>query len=344
MKILKISEKLQKIKIRVENNDDLFYLKNFIEVGDFVKAKTPRTIFLEREGEIKKVGKKYMLIKIIVEKVEFQTGLFQLRISGRIVEAPKNVQLDAYHSIEVKPGKYLTITKKEWKTYQINRLKEAEKRTPNIMIVAADTDQSILGVLKNNRVEIISEIKNPFSLVYEEKKIFEYYEKVAEEILNFAPQMKNIILCGPGFAKDHIAKIIREKPEVYKKIVLSSTSSSTISGLNEIIKSGFLEKVCEENQLLKETKIIEDFFIHLKKDDGFAVFGFDNVKMAKDANAIDILLISEEKLTKEVEDLAKEVEAKGGKVQIISTLHDLGQQFSGIGGIGAILRFKLKWS
>ncbi|MCX8178546.1 MAG: mRNA surveillance protein pelota [Candidatus Aenigmarchaeota archaeon] len=337
---MKISSKMKRVKIRIENNDDLFYLKNFIEPGDYVKAMTPRSLFLEREGEMKKIGKKMMLIKILVDKVEFQTGIFQLRITGKIVEAPENVQLDSFHTIDAKPGKYMTITKNEWKDYQIHRLKEAEKKTPNIMIVAVDLDQATIALLKNNRIETISEIRNTFSFQHEEKRIPEYYAKVAEEILKFAPQMKNIIIAGPGFAKEHVAKIIREKnQQEYSKVSLGSVSSSTITGINEAVKMGLVEKLAE-NQVTKESKIVEEFFLHLNKDDGLAVLG-ENVFNAKEMNAIQTLLISEEKIKdKKIESLAKSLEKQ---VQIISTLHDLGQQFDRMGGLGAILRYKVKW-
>jgi protein pelota len=343
MKILKISEKAKKIKIRVESIDDLFYLKNFIEPGDMLKARTPRSVFLEREGEIKKVGKKMMLIKILVEKVEFQSGIFQLKITGRILEAPENVQLDSYHSIDIKPGKYLTIAKKEWRRYQIEKLKEAEKKTPNIMLVAVDTDQATIALLKNNRVEMLSEIKNQFSFLYEEKKIEEYYKKVAEEITKFSPRMQSIIIAGPGFAKEHIAKLIREKSqETHKKLVLGSVSSSNITGINEIIKLGLADKVADQSEILKETKVVEEFFLHLKKEDGLAALGLDSVIKANDLGSIETLLISEERIKdKQLENLAADVEKKSGKVQIISTIHDLGQQFNNTGGVGAILRFKV---
>ena len=343
MKILKISEKVKKVKLRVESVDDLFYLKNFIEPEDLVKARTPRSVFLEREGEIKKVGKKMMLIKIFVEKVEFQSSISQLKVVGRILEAPENVQLDSYHSIDIKPGKYLTITKKEWRKYQIEKLKEAEKKTPNIMIVAVDTELATIALLKNNRVEILSEIKNQFSFLYEEKKIEEYYVSVAEEILKFSPQMKSIIIAGPGFAKEHVAKIIKEKSqEIQKKLVMGSVSSSNIAGVNEAIKLGLVDKISEGNEILKETKIVEEFFLHLKKEDGLAVLGLNNIIRANQLGSIETLLISEERIKeKSLEDLALDVEKKAGKVQIISKIHDLGEQFSNVGGIGAILRFKI---
>jgi len=342
MKIVKISSKAKKIRVRVESVDDLFYLKNFIEPGDFVKARTPRTVFLEREGEIKKVGKKMMVIKIVVEKVEFQPSLSQLKISGRIVEAPDNVQLNSYHSIDVKPGKHLTIIKNEWRKYHIERLREAERKTPNIMIVAVDLDQATIALLKNNRVEILSEIKNPFSLLHEENKVAEYYKKVADEILKFSQRMKGIIIAGPGFAKEHVAKEIRRFEETYKKLILGTVSSSTVAGINEAIRIGLADKIAEENEMLKETKIVEEFFLHLKKDDGLAALGKDETIKANEFGSVQTLLISEEMIKdRELEALAADVESKAGKVQIISTIHDLGQQFKNMGGVGAILRFRI---
>lgn len=345
MKILKISSKAQKIKIRIESNDDLWYLKNFIEPGDFVKARTPRSLFLEREGEIKKIGKKMMLIKVEVEKVEFQEHLFQLRIIGKIVEAPENVQLNSYHTIDAKPGKYLTITKKEWRRYQIEKLKLAEGRSPNIMIAVMDLDQATFGLLKKSKVELISEIKNPYSLQHEEKMIPEYYKKLANEVERYAPHMKNIIIAGPGFTKEHVAKILKERSdEIYKKLSIGVASSATISGINEVVKSGMIEKLTSESEILKESKLVEEFFLHLKKEDGFVVNSLETVKQANDIGAIEKLLVSDERIKdREIERIANDVERKNGMVQIISDMHDLGQQFHRIGGIGAILRFKLKW-
>ena len=58
--------------------------------------------------------------------------------------------------------------------------------------------------------------------------------------------------------------------------------------------------------------------------------------------AIKILLVSEDRLREdEVEKLAEEVEKKGGKVEIISTTHELGEEFYRLGGLGAILRFRV---
>lgn len=343
MKILRISKKRQMIKVKVDSEDDLWYLKGFIEPGDLVKARTPRSLFLEREGKKIKVDKKPMFLKIEIEKVEFHEHIFRLRLTGKIIEGPENVQLGDYHTIEVRLGSRLTIIKQKWKDYQINKLKKAETKVPNILIVVMDLDQATFGLLRKNKVEIISEIKNPYSLQQEEEKIVEYYRKIANELEKISSKMKNIIIAGPGFTKEHVSKIIREKhPETYKKIVIGLASSSTIAGINEIIKSGMLEKLVKESEIIKETKLVDEFFLHIRKQDGLAVYGLDAVKQAENIGAVQFLLVSDEQIrNKEIEELAKRVEEKNGIVQIISDIHDLGEQFKRMGGIGAILRFRI---
>jgi protein pelota len=41
--------------------------------------------------------------------------------------------------------------------------------------------------------------------------------------------------------------------------------------------------------------------------------------------------------------LLKQVEASRGKISVISTLHDAGKKVKGLGGMAALLRFKLNY-
>jgi len=155
--------------------------------------------------------------------------------------------------------------------------------------------------------------------------------------------VNKIILAGPGFAKEHIQKIIKEKyPDVNEKLIIDTTSSATKAGINEILKKGTLDKVIAESEIIKESQIIQEFFLHLQKDDGLSVYGFDQIKEADNAGAVKILLVSEERIREdEIEELAREIEKKNGQIEIVSRTHDLGEQFSRMGGLGAILRFRI---
>lgn len=223
MKVFEFNQAKKYAIIKIDNQLDFWHLQNIIEKGDLVKAKTLRRIFIQREEKKIKAKKKLVFLKIKVEKIELHKHLNKLRITGKIVEAPKEIPLGDYHTIEIGFGSKLTIEKEEWKKEQIERLEKAEIKIETI------------------------------------------------------------------------------KP-----------------------------------------KLIQEFFVHVNKQDGLAAYGFEEVKIAASAGAVKILLVPEEKIAeKEVEEIIKEVESKKGEIKIVSKKEDLGKKFCDMYGIGAILRFAI---
>jgi stalled ribosome rescue protein Dom34 len=206
------------VKVIPENFLDLWYLSGLIEVKDKITAKTVRNIFIEREGKKEKSRKKTLILSIEAEKIDLEEN--KLRIKGKIVEAPEEVQKGSYHTIEIGIGSKVLIEKKEWKKEQIEKIEKAEKR-----------------------------IKKAFSL--------------------------------------------------------------------------------------------KDFFIHLNKEDGLAVYGIEEVKNSALIGAIKTLFVPLEKLDKEIEKIMEEVENKGGEIEFVSKKEELGKKFIEEYRIGAILRFKI---
>lgn len=343
MKILASDLKRGIIKININDNNDLWHLENLIEEGDFVTARTMRSVFIEREGRKIKVERKPMKLKIEVEKVEYHKYANKLRIMGKIVEGPEKVSIGSYHTIEAEIGSILTIEKKKWKKYQLERLKRAQLRVPAVLLVVVDFEEATFAQLKESGVSYILELKNPHSM--KEEKQEEFYKNVISEIEKRSEDVKGVVLAGPGFAKEHIFNIIKEKnPKLASRIVQDSCSSASRAGINELLKRKSIQKIVVRSKILEESRLVEEFFYHLNRDDGLATYGFEQVKNAMGMGAIKTLLVSEEKIRdKKVENLAKEVERKGGKVEIISRVHDLGERFSGMSGLGAILRFRISY-
>ncbi len=341
MKILKANFKKGFVTIKIDINDDLWYLENLLEVGDHVKSRTLRSVFMEREGKKIKTDRKPMVLRIEIEKMEFQKYTNKLRLTGKIKEGPEDAHLGSYHTIEAELGTILTIYKEEWKPYQKDKLNKAQTRVPDILIVVTDSTLSTFALLKRSGVEVILELHNPYSR-QEEERLPEFYKKVASEINKFS-DVKKIILAGPGFAKEHVQKIIQDNyPDIKDKLITDSVSSATESGINEILKRGTLEKVIKESEIVKESQTIQEFFTHLNKDDGISVYGLEQIKEADNVGAVKVLIISEENIRKEeVSQLARQVEKKKGVVEIVSRTHDLGEQFHRMGGLGAILRFRI---
>ncbi|MHC1635896.1 MAG: mRNA surveillance protein pelota, partial [Candidatus Methanospirareceae archaeon] len=75
----------------------------------------------------------------------------------------------------------------------------------------------------------------------------------------------------------------------------------------------------------------------------------EEVKEALQYGAVETLLISDEKLSKsregegeeDMEQILKEVERTGGSFMVLSTEFEPGKRLNGLGGIAAILRFKI---
>ncbi len=343
MRIIKSELKRGVLVLKIEVEEDLWHLKGIVEPGDRIKSRTMRSEFIERGGKKIKTGKRPMMLTIDLEKVEFKDYAYKIRLLGKIIEGPDDVPLGSYHTIEIGVRDILTITKEKWKKYQLEKIKKSQKRVPKVFLSVVDNREATFAVLGGTGLKIVSQLNNPYSIQHEEEKTPEFYKSVAKEINKLSQNTKKIVLAGPGFAKEHIKKIIDEKyPEISQKLILDSTSSATESGINEILKRGNLEKIIRESEILRETRLIEEFFSHLKKEDKLGVYGLDEVKKADEIGAIETVLISDKKIReKGMEKLLKSIEDKGGKVEVISTTHESGEQFHRMGGLGALLRFKL---
>ena len=201
---------------------------------------------------------------------------------------------------------------------------------------------------------------------------------IANNIFKSEKDLKGVLIGGPGPFKDKFKEGDFLDYRLKNKILGTvDTSYTGVQGLQEIIQRG--ESLIQEASAVRERKIIEEFFGHLQKDDGLSVYGLKEVKQALDYGAVKTLLISEEyewieaklscqcgykteeemkpgtvkkcpecnsemRVDEEIEliDLLSEkARDLGSEVEIISVDTREGAQFKELGGIGAILRFKV---
>jgi protein pelota len=82
-----------------------------------------------------------------------------------------------------------------------------------------------------------------------------------------------------------------------------------------------------------------------------ASYGIKETKNAAEAGAIKTLLITdkfiqkkrEENKYKGIEEIMKQIDNTKGDIFIISSEHEAGKKLDGLGGIGAILRYKINY-
>ena len=347
MKVIYKDLKHKKLKIIPENLDDIWHLYNIIDEGDLVIALTYRSEE-QKDDKIrsKKVEKKRMKLGVRVSEIKFHEFSDRLRIHGTIEEGPQD--LGSFHTLNIDTEKMeaITIIKEEWKDYELQRIDEAVKLRNQIIIifVSLDEDDATIAVLRQSGIQLITEISSKRS-----GKMFESKDTNPEyfgEILSIVKYNKKpdsaLVIVGPGFTKDHFLKFGKEKDsQIFEKCIIHGTGQPGMNGINEAIKSGIIEQITKENRVVHETNLIEELFRQIKRD-GLATYGIKEVKKALINGAVDRLLITDKLIrTKEGEDLLTLAKQNNSEFTIINTMHEAGKKIEGIGGLGALLRYKI---
>ena len=362
-KIKKRGEKgeIGEVSLIPESLDDLWHLKHVIEAGDLVYSLTYRKIE-KATDKIRpdKTEKKPLRLGIRAESVEFHKFSRRLRIKG-VIERGMDTELGSYHTFNIEPGVELSIVK-TWKEHQLRRIRDAEKAvaSPDVIVVTIEEGEAVAGIVRQYGVDEL------FSIRYGSGKGMDRGDTAKKDffyaVLN---QLKNsfismaaeaIIIAGPGFVKNDFFSFMEEKDaELAKRTRTEQASSIGMSGFIEVLKRGAVERLKREERLTLEVRLLDRLMEEISKEkDGKAVYGKEEVRNALQYGAIETLLISDEKLMAsgvgeeeneeermEIESMLKDVERGRGKIVVFSTEFEPGKRLNVLGGIAAILRFKI---
>jgi protein pelota len=349
MRIQLLDQKTKTIKVVPEILDDLWHLEQVIETGDCVIGSSDRKI--KGKDEQQKSERIRLFLKIEAETIEFHSFSGVLRVNGIIVEGKPEelVQLKAHHSLEIGLGESIKIEKKEWKQHQIERLKkavEAAKREKTVLCVLDDENASF-ALLKEFDLEMKGIIHAPKSgkrFAEENGQENKYLDEVIAKLKELKPG--NAVIAGPGFTKENLQKRIKNHSPLPFPVFFESTNSTGITGLNELVKSGSLEKIVQKTQIAKDSRLMEEFLKEIGKETGLAAYGVQEVTEAIQASAVKDLLVLDSLLrekSRETEPLLQQAEKQKAVVHIFNSQSEPGKKLAGFGGMVAILKFKLKW-
>jgi len=349
MKIVFKDLKHGEIKIIPQNLDDIWHLYNIIKEGDLVRAVTFRTDE-QKDDKIrsKKASKKRMKLGVRISEIKFHEFSDRLRIHGTIEEGPQD--LGSFHTINVDAEKMdkISIVKEEWKHHDLKRLDEAVKlsKQPLVLFVSIDDDTATVAILRQSGIQKITDIdsKKSGKMYEEETKTSdkEYYGEVLSVVKNNMTKNTALVVVGPGFEKEHFVKYGKEKaPDYFSKCHVSGTGHAGMNGVHEAIKTGVVKQITKENRVVLETEYVEKLFSEIKKE-GLATYGEKEVYHALKNGAVENLLITDELVrTEKGEKLLRVAKDTNSDFTIINTMHDAGKKLEGIGGLGALLRFKI---
>lgn len=344
MKILHQDSRTNEIKLLPETIDDLWHLYNLVDESDLVFAMT----FRRKEDKSDKLRperteKARMKLGIRVKKVEFHESDDRLRVLGAIESGPQDI--GEHHTLMLAPGDALTIVKTSWGQKHFERIKRAvdSSERPSIFFVAIEDTEAVVAAARDYGFKQYAVItRNAGGKMYSSKTDeADFLVEVAEKLVPYV-HGEPVIVLGPGFTKEALAKLLREKyPELSENLSVVSTGQAGMAGVHEIMKKGIGGKLMEEMQVARETRMVERLFTEIAKDGMFA-YGDDSVRTAVDSGAVDILLILDEKVrSPHVDSLIRSVEDARGEFAIVSSLHEAGRRLESLGGIAAILRYRL---
>lgn len=279
-------------------------------------------------------------------------------------------------------------------TFVLNPLKELVEEKEVYGLITLDAREATIGLLKGKRIEKLKSFEStvPSKTVkggmsqkrydrIRDDALNEFLKKVGEEAskLFLQQELKGVIIGGPGPTKEMFYEKGYLHYQIQKKVLgVKDIGSTDEYGLEELVNKS--QDLLKEAMITKERELLQKFFIELKND-GNAVYGYEETRKALEAGAVEILLVSEEfnlvqvkfkcvcgygeekvlprflvekqkcakcgqKLVEEyskevIDELIERASSLGAKVEYISTETSEGIQFKELGGIGAILRYKI---
>lgn len=354
MKLLHKDLKHGKIKIKVDSLDDLWYLNAMIEENDRVSGATERKIKVgEGTERNQQVIRKTVFLEIAVEKVEFHKYANILRVSGKITNGPEDIARGTYHTFNIEEETQIEITKQKWLHYQLEKLKEAtETKQAKVLLCIVDRDAAFFAIMKQWGYEFLLEMKGDVQKKASPEKVkATFYQEVVKQIEEYEQryQLDKIIVASPGFWKEYLQEEIKNKT-IAKKIVLATCSDASKTAFEEVLKRPETITALKDDRIVKEMILVDELFKEIMKD-GKSAYGLKEAQKAAESGAVQELLVTDALIQKmrqentfqKLDLIMKTADQTNGNVHIISAEHEGGKKLDGLGGIAAILRYKMSW-
>ncbi|MBI2666942.1 mRNA surveillance protein pelota [Candidatus Woesearchaeota archaeon] len=350
MQLIHQDLKKGKVKIKLTDPEDVWYLTSIIDPGDTITGTASRKIKIGAD-EHAKVTKK--IFTVTLEAVEISPGSDEksLRINGKVLHAPDFVPLGSYQAIELTMGDECVLEKTQWMSYQQQKLKEACEQRHAYLLCIFDREEAIFALTKTSGFEVLVKLQGDVTnkrTLTEVKKDFhqELISLIETYTQRYIPE--KIILASPAFYKEILFQKINNV-DLKKQIVLASCSDVSEAAFGEVMKRQELQTVLRESRIREEELLIDELLREINKEH-LAVYGWKETQEAVFAGAVGKLLVTDNFVKKkrtegayaELDLILKSVDKLDGKIFLLSSNNNAGKKLDGIGGIAALLRYKIR--
>lgn len=336
------------ITVYIASNYDVNTVQKQLE-GEKSTAKNIKST-TTRNNVIDALEKIVRYLKTLKKTPENGLALFCGNISP--VEGQQDLQLwDIEPPIPLKTRLYRCD-----KEFVLEPLREMLEVEEVFGLLVMDRKEATIGLLEGKRIEVLqkmtsgvpSKIRAGGQSSQRFHRITEgltkdFYKRIAEQMKTIffeMPKLKGILIGGPIPTKDEFVDGGYLTDKLAEKVIGKiDIGDSDESGLKELVNKS--QDLLLTQEITQERKLIEKFFEALGERPKLSTLREEDTETALKYGAVDTLFLSKDidKLTaKKLKDLA---ERSGAKIEIISLETEEGQQFKNLGGIGAILRFKI---
>lgn len=341
----------ERVTLVPESLDDLWHLQYVLQQGDLVSGDTSRR--LQRDDDtLRDTGgeREHVHVTLEVESVEFAKFANRLRIAGVISSASKEQVVGAHHTLNVEAYDEIEI-EKVWQPDQDERLQDAVEATenPTVAVATVEEGEAHVHTVAQYGVEERATLTGTTGKGEYARPRQELFEELGEILARM--DVDAVILAGPGFTKqDALDYLQEEHPDVADRVRTVDTSSVGGRGVHEVLKRGAVEEIQEETRIAEEATLVDELTDRMREGHEVA-YGIEAVAEAVEYGAVETLLVLDDRLRQErtdegewahdIDELVRSVEQQGGEVVVFSGEFDPGQQLRNLGGIAALLRYRI---
>ena len=227
--------------------------------------------------------------------------------SGAIPQnGPGTEKVEVYHVIPPEPiNTFLYSCDSK---FRLEPLFEQLKEKDVYGVIVIDNEEAAIAVIKGKRLEVSKTFTSGVPGKHRaggqsarrferlrEQNLNEYYKRVAEhanEIFLSYPDIRGIIVGGPGPTKEAFLKTGYLHYTFKDKIYVVDTSYSGESGIREAIAKA--SEQLKESRFVEEKQLIQRLMSEAVSQNGRAIYGEQAVRNALRSGMLELLLISED--------------------------------------------------
>lgn len=326
-------------KLTADSLDDLWHLSHLIAPGDTVYAVTLRTV--DSPGDklrAEKLEKRPVRIGVKAEKIEFSPDANRLRVFGLITYGP---DMGQHHTLNIEPGYEISVVR-QWRSVDLERIERAVSATVHgvVHIVAIEDGEAELYRVRQygpERITTLTVGSGKTAEIDSRQALF------AECLQKLEVVTGPVVVAGPGFVKDDFISFAKTKAaDIAGRMISADTRRTGYGAVQEAIGNGILARVTEDLQLAKEVSVMDELFLRISKN-GAAAYGAAEVRKAIDFGAAETIIAADTNVRSgAAARLIEDAERLGAAVVVLSTEFEPGKRLEGLGGVAALLRYKIQ--